>query len=339
MNERIDDLLSNWFDDADARLADTSDVSANEASESVAESLLIHGLLADISSRDDDHEADRIRAVMRAIGEERPTSIKNATPQSGKNTRRFAFLATVATLAASVLLVVAVYRPHQVDAAMASLDRVIERAKQPVDRSYLIQVVEEFSQDQRPKNTSQEAWDRKSKEQLDGARLYVRGPDKFVLVRSLVDGRQRVSGYDGVESWSFREDSPVHVSSGSERFRGSMPGQQQTLPFLDMHASLTELRENYDITLSESHGEHLSQLYGVRKSRDVRGPKEVDIWFDETSGTVQRMVLYGLPPHKGSPKAVSLEFIDQTDRGPDFFSHASHHEPGRRIRHEKDSQR
>ncbi|HIE95910.1 MAG TPA: hypothetical protein EYQ63_02590 [Fuerstia sp.] len=221
---------------------------------------------------------------------------------------------------------------------MASLDRVIERAQQPIDRSYLIQVVEEFSRNQRPKNISQEAWNRESKNQLDGATLYVRGPDKFVLVHSLVDGRQRVSGYDGFESWSFREDSPVHVSSGGERFRGSMPGQQQTLPFLDMHASLTQLRENYDITLSKPHGERLSQLYGVRKSRDVRGPKEVDIWFDETSGTVQHMVLYGLPPHRGSPKAVSLELIDQKDRGPDFFSHESHHEPGRRIRHEEEKE-
>ncbi|MCP4785278.1 MAG: hypothetical protein GY903_27820 [Fuerstiella sp.] len=269
------------------------------------------------------------------MGEEQQTSVINASPKSRKSTRRFAFLITAATLAASVLLVVGVYRPHQVDAAMASLDRVIERAQQPVDRSYLIQVVEEFTRNQRPKNTSREAWNRESKDQLDGATLYVRGPDNFVLVHSPVDGRQRVSGYDGVESWSFREDSPVHVSSGGERFRGSMPGQQQTLPFLDMHASLTQLRENYDITLSEPHGERLSQLYGVRKSRDVRGPKEVDIWFNQTSGTVQRMVLYGLPPHKGSPKAVSLELIDQADLGPNFFSHEFHHQSDQPVRSDK----
>jgi hypothetical protein len=67
MNDHIDDILFEWLDDADENPVGQSDVSSSEASEAVAESLLIHGLLADIGSRDDDAEAERIHAVMQRI--------------------------------------------------------------------------------------------------------------------------------------------------------------------------------------------------------------------------------------------------------------------------------
>ena len=57
MNNRTDDLLSDWLDDGDENPASESDVPSTEAIEIVAQSLLIHGLLTDIGSRDDDAEA------------------------------------------------------------------------------------------------------------------------------------------------------------------------------------------------------------------------------------------------------------------------------------------
>ncbi len=90
---------------------------------------------------------------------------------------------------------------------------------------------------------------RESNEQIDGAKLYVRGADKYVFVRLLKDGRQRVSGCDGEQSWAFREDGPIHVSSDLSRFRGGMPGQKQDIPFINIHSHLAQLRTGYDVEL------------------------------------------------------------------------------------------
>ena len=63
MNDRIDVLLSNWLDDENENPAGNSDVPAGEANESIAESLLIHGMLANIGSGDD-AAGNRIGALM-----------------------------------------------------------------------------------------------------------------------------------------------------------------------------------------------------------------------------------------------------------------------------------
>ena len=49
---------------------------------------------------------------------------------------------------------------------------------------------------------------------------------------------------------------------------------------------------------------------------------------------LRSLVRDGLPRGRGGPKSVMLELEDQSDLPPDFFSHAAHHEPGKRIRYE-----
>ena len=67
MNERIDDFLSDWLDGAHENRVSRSAVSACEANESIAESLLVHGLLVDIGKRTEDKDAERVSAVMQRI--------------------------------------------------------------------------------------------------------------------------------------------------------------------------------------------------------------------------------------------------------------------------------
>jgi hypothetical protein len=220
---------------------------------------------------------------------------------------------------------------------------VIEAATKPFDRTYRVRVVEEYPPNKRPRNLSQEAWDREAKEQIDGATLFVRGANQYVLNVRLRPGLKRTTGCDGEVSWAFREDGPVHVSTDLNRFRGGVPGQQQDIPFMNIHLHLSQLQSGYNVDLSEKQdtaadGAVLSQLVGVRQSRDIRGPKQIDIWFDAEDGTVHKMLLSGLPRGRGGPKSVMLELEDQSDLAPNFFSHDAHHEPGKRIRYE-DGQR
>ncbi|EMI22341.1 hypothetical protein RMSM_00731 [Rhodopirellula maiorica SM1] len=260
-----------------------------------------------------------------------------APPHERHGRRRFAILTSALTMAAAVMVMIAVFGPHQsVSAAMASLEKVVEAAAKPLDRTYAVSVVEEYSRDKRPRKLSQEAWGREAEEQIDGATLYVRGANQYVMTVMLNTGEKRTSSYDGQQSWAMRENGPVHTSTDLNRFRGGLPGGQQDIPFLNIHAHLSQLRTGYQIELGDERadaidGTALSQLIGVRKSRDVRGPKRVEIWFDSDNGTVYRMLLDGLPRGGGGPKSVMLELIDQSDLASQFFSHESHHESGRRV--------
>lgn len=337
MNRQIAGLLSDWFDDADESTVFDGNVSASEATEDIAESLLVHGLLADIGRRDDVCEAERLVAVMQRIDSESESKSVSNTRSHEPQRRRFAILTSALTVAAAVMVMFVVFGPHQsVSAAMASLEKVVEAAAKPFDRTYNVSVVQEYSRDKRPRNLSQAAWERNTKKQLDGATLYVRGANQHVMTVMLESGEKRTLGCDGTQSWAFREHGPVHTSTDLNRFRGSVPGQQQDIPFLNVHAHLSQLRTGYDVQLSDKQPDldeqrPFSQLIGVRKSRDVRGPKRVEIWFDPDSGTVHEMLLDGLPRGGGGPKSVLLKLVDQSDLPADFFSHESHHESGRKV--------
>ena len=344
MNDGIDDLLSDWLDGENENPASKSDVPSSEASETIAESLLIHGMLTDIGSGDD-AEAERIGAVMQRIDVEFVNgSLNLASTSVLHGRRRLAILTSALAIAAAVMVMFSVFGPHRsVSAAMASLDKLMEAAAKPFDHTYRVRVVEEYSRDKRPKNLSQEAWDREAPEQIDGATIHVRGADEYVMIVMLKTGKTRTSGCDGKISWAFREDGPVHVSEDLNRFRGGMPGSQQGMPFLNIHANLSQLKVGYEVELTDApeigtDGTLLLQLNGIRKSNDVRGPKQVHVWFDAETGAVHKMLLDGLPRGRGGPKSVTLELVDQPTLPSTFFSHETHHEPGKRIRY-KDSQR
>jgi hypothetical protein len=345
MSDEINGLLSDWLDDDEVKSPRSPDSVFEQSSEAVADSLLVHGLLADQGRRDDEQEVQRLRSVMERIdSEDDAESVTLAEARRPSGRRRFAILTSALTIAAAVLVMFVVLGPQQnVSAAMASLEKVIEAAAKPFDRTYRVSVIEEYPRGKKPRNLSQEAWEREAEEQIDGATLFVRGANQFVLTVMLRSGIMRTSGCDGEVSWAFRENGPVHVSADLSRFRGGVPGRQQDLPFMNMHAHLSQLLSGYEVELTDevdaaTDGTVLSQLVGVRQSRDVRGPKQIEIWFDADSGTVHTMVLDGLPRGRGGPKSVMLELEDQSDLAPDFFSHEAHHEPGKRIRYE-DGQR
>ena len=122
-----------------------------------------------------------------------------------------------------------------------------------------------------------------------------------------------------------------------------MPGNQQDMPFLNIHSNLSQLKIGFDVELADEQetgadGTLLSRLTCVRKSNAVRGLKRVDVWFDPEDGTVHKMLLDGLPRGRGGPKSVMLELVDQSVFASNFFSHEAHHEPVKRVKVE-DGQR
>ncbi len=342
MNEPLDELLSGWLDDAQHDSVVDPDAIDQESCKEAAESLLIHGLLSDLGNRDKDRDEARIRALMQAIDSElqAPSVRIWRSPSLPSGRRRIAFLTTFVTVAAALLVMFIAFGPQQTVSAATALEMAIEAAMQPFDRTYTIRVVEEYPPGKQPRNLPPEAWTEEAEVRIDGATLYVRGADNYVLVRLLQDGGRQISGCNGEQSWAFREDSPVRVSSDLSRFRSGLPGHRQDIPFINIHGHLTQLQSGYEIGLADERkrapdGTVLLQLTGIRKSRDVQGPKQVQIWFNPENGTVYTMLLDGLPRGRGGPKSVSLELVSQTDLGADFFTHESHHQPGRAVRYEE----
>lgn len=351
MNE-VDRLrLTEWLDGTQSLCEGSGDAPDEESCGQIADSLLVHGLLTDLSLRDENRESGRVQALMLAIESEaqvKPAVMDRARVLNGMTStrvlsrpRRWMSIATLLTIAAAVILMVSMVVPHQnASAAMTSLQKVLEAISLPLDRTYEIHVVEEYPPDKLPRDLQQENRVRKSTEQIDGGKLYVRGTDQFVFVRQLSSGGQRVSGCDGVQSWAFYEEGPVHVSSDPSRFRGGIPGEKQDMPFINIHSHLEQLQTSYVVELysdreADSNGMLLSRLVGIRKSQEVRGPKLVEIWFDPENGTIHRFFLDGLPRGGGGPKSASLELVSQSDLGSDFFLHESHHEPERLVRYEE----
>ena len=337
------EALSDWLD-ADQSGRGVDHGSAGDA-DHLADALVVHGLLRDLSRHDDAIEEHRITRLLGQLEQKEKT--RDSSPSDSQSTgprddkvqqitsRRFLALAGGAGLAACLLIALFVIRPGALSAAEA-LERIIQSAAKQVDRTYEIHVLEEYQQRRKPKNLSERQWLAESNENLDGARLYVGGADRYVFVRALTDGREKKSGCDGAESWAFREDGPVHVSDDLARFRGKVPGQQQSIAFADLYSQLISLRDGYDVDLSETtdRDSQIRRLVGHRKSREVRGPKTIEFFFDRNDGTIHRMILDGLPRGHGGPKSVEFVLVSQESLDDGFYSHGFHHDGRRKIKRE-----
>ena len=99
---------------------------------------------------------------------------------------------------------------------------------------------------------------------------------------------------------------------------------------------LTVTAKADDLTILDPEDD-LHGLRAIKKSKQVRGPREIEAWFDPESGTPHRLDLAGLPQQKGGPSAVRIELLGERDLGADFFSHSSHHGPDREVIEESPS--
>jgi hypothetical protein len=241
----------------------------------------------------------------------------------------------LAAIAAIVLIAVFFWHGGTVSPASAanvSLDRMIDVASQPVDRVYRIRVT-----DYGPGKAEPEVFSGANgrKPGIDGAELYVRGSDKFVLVRRFGNGTKFVTGCDGELGWAVAPKGHVHLSKDTRRFRRAVPGEHEEIPFLDLKTGLSELRRAYQLTLAtaddvdpKAHG--WSRLDALKRSPRRGAPREVHVWFD-ANGVAHRIELIGIPQEKGGPRGVSLELIEKKGIDPEFFKHETHHDPDRPV--------
>lgn len=257
-----------------------------------------------------------------------------ATTQEPKNVVLFparqSFLRWAGWAAAALVMLGALLFGLAPSRATAAVNRMLA-AMQRGDRSYTISVIEGDAQMTMNKGRTLS---------YEGAVLHLRGERQFVLVRSIIEGGRRITGSDGTVNWDIVGDGPVKVTSDLTRFRGGLPGEQQDAAFLDLAGNLSGLKNGYDIALSDVSGEPShARLHAQRKSRDVRGPREMNITFRRDSGVIVALELRGLPRARGGPEALRLTLTSEATLPADFFTHTPHHEPGRRVQDESPAPR
>ena len=238
---------------------------------------------------------------------------------------RTRFLRCAGWAAAALVMLGAVLFALAPSRAAASVNRMLA-AMQRGDRSYMISVIE---------GDARIAMNHGRTLTYEGGALHLRGERQFVLVRPIVEGGRRITGSDGTVNWDIVGDGPVKVTSDLTRFRGGLPGEQQDATFLDLAGNLSGLKSGYDLELSDVPGEpSQAHLHAERKSRDVRGPREMGITFRRDSGVIVALELRGLPRARGGPEAVRLTLTGESTLTADYFNHTPHHELGRRIQDE-----
>lgn len=280
--------------------------------------------------------ADLVRA--RAALEPRQPVVESPRRQpAAKSWRAWAALCSAAASVAIVWLLFHSLQPDAEAAAEAQLKRLIETTQASGDRVYLITAFDE----EPPKAAPSTDKRRKDQPPIHGARLYVRGPGQYVLIRRYEDGSTYITGSDGVTSWSVPPKGNVRISNDPLRFRGPVPGQQHDIPFLDIRASLAQLREAYELELLPTKPgtvptEKWVGLRADKRGPEFRGPKRVEIWYVPDSGLIKQMWFDGLPRAKGGPRSMLVELISQTNLDANFYQHPAHHGNDRQVIFAKD---
>ncbi len=269
---------------------------------------------------------DRLRSVMQASAvldsDSTEPGKKPTLAGSGWASRSWRRMSLVGGLAALVALALTVLWWSELTPATAAaeLNRLIDASASLRDRTYRI-----TSLDPNPAPIEER------QAPIDGAILYIGPPDKYVLVRRFPDGRIYLTGFDGEHNWAAPPDGAVRLSRDPLRFRWALPGHQHSIPFADLRSDLVQLRDAYTISRLDRDAEGRLGLRAEKKSREYRGPKRVDIWYDPASGVIHRMVFEGLPLARGGPRSVAVDLLEERELGADFFKHQAHHGPDRRV--------
>ena len=244
----------------------------------------------------------------------------------------------IAFLSAAVLICIAIlvffksFGDSPALAAVSELQRLIELNAQPMDRTYQI-TVEETVLPRRGRRGPSPEEGRPPKAPMDGATLFVRDGQQFVLSR-ITEAGPFVTGSNGKISWAVRPDGPARYSKDLSRFSRDLPGHEHDMPLVNIHDGLERLRQSYDVQLlpiedGES-AEPATRLLVAVRHRQERGPKRVEISYEVKSGLIRQMRFVEMP-YGPESLTLRLTLLPKEPLDEDFFDHESHHDASRRV--------
>ena len=240
-------------------------------------------------------------------------------PSTTSSKRRFRTAITSWVIAATALLLLLTswsLWPSGVSAASV-LEQAIEAAKETVDRTYRVTLIN-------PKDQTVE----------QELRLDLRGASQFVI--RPVDGSY-IMGSDGSEFWITRPNGPVWVTN---TYRSIAPALRRRIPnrrilglatspneplMLEISGLMTLIKRNYDIELVNSPGSPEHHVRATLRSARQNVPQHIEFWADSDTGVVTKAVT-----HWPNQSSRALELVTSEPLHQDWL-HYSHHAPNARV--------
>lgn len=300
---------------------------------------LIHALLLQFSSEEAAKRQTRIGRVIDTLHAV-PTPAGAESKEAASFTRRgFPRLRRVArwTVAASLLMAAAAwFYFSSSNPALAALEQVVLAIDSQLDRTYRISVEPSDGVPQGGRPQAVEDSDRRDlpprRAGLDGATLYVRGGDQFVLFRIARGDNPLIQGSNGRENWLVRPNGSVLVSFDPGDFRVPMPESLAAIPFVDIRASLAGLRQGYRIEelqpemLGSGDSTLWRHLRATKIDPSTKGPKAVSIWFHPATRLIgkirfEQVHMQGRP----EPRRLTMLLVNHEPLPANWFDHGAHH--------------
>ncbi len=293
----------------------------------IADELLIDGLL---TSRNQDAEIDRERRIRTLM-----TSIAEAPPPTPRSWGRWRF-ASAAMVFLGVLIALLVF-DRQLPSAHAELMRSLEDMESRADLSFELEIMPTQRRDDDSAGVG--AGHRRLRDGI----LHISGP-RYVITRSLPDGRTIAGGFDGREYWS----NVVREVDGESRKRRQPPKLINDVIAelsVDLAAQLRRLRHAYDIgrpsTEVDPDGRDILHFSGTRRTsgRDLarsstrgqdrrlgpRAASRIDLWLDPETDRIVQLELGGIPLGPERPSVdLRLTAIPSPSLPNDYFERSGH---------------
>lgn len=246
--------------------------------------------------------------------------------QKGKPTRRTAWISRLVWISAVVFFLLGIFTftgRNQLSAS-PEIKRML-RSLAISDRLYQIDV----EQIVLPSKKELQKYDRTRppKQKLEGAKLYLRGLDQFVLIRYREDGARFLTGTDGRIGWAIAPSGPVRTSSDIHAFNRDIPGHEHSIPLADLSQGLAQIQKAYTIQIvpvapSDAQDAHEAMLIATKKKGE-RGPKRIEIQYEIQTGRIAQMRFIEMPygPEK---QTVRLTLLEEASLPTDFFDYSFH---------------
>jgi hypothetical protein len=302
---------------------------------------LVHALLLYMNEREAAGRQARIDRTMRTVRQPTAASLGlagEAELVSRPPRRRVGALVRWAVAASLLIAAVAWFYVSAANPALAALDRIVQAIDDPIDRTYEITVEptdDPGPQGARPKPLASGMHGRPLEDRrpgLDGAVLYVRADNQFVLYRTTLNGDVVVNGHNGRQSWLIRPKRPVLISDDPTQFRLPVPENLATIPLVDLRSSLTELRHGY--RLEERAPESLDDggpvlwrhLRAEKIDSATKGPRAISLWFHPTTHLIGRVRFEQMHwQGRSQPGQLTVSLVSTQPLPAGWFDHDAHH--------------
>lgn len=266
-------------------------------------------------------------AMAKSMADPLAADVQLANAETPKEKRhRFSWSPTVAFLATSALILASFFLISNRNPLNASqeLNRMIKSLANG-DRVFRIDVEQVVL----PNKKQLEKYDntRPPKPSLEGAKLYLRGSDQFVLIRFRENGLPFITGSDGQIGWAIAPNDSVRTSPDPQEFNRDLPGHEHSIPLANLTQGLAQIQKAYSIQIIQSPSSNQQEMQEAMliatKKPGERGPKRIEIQYDWHSGRITQIRFIEMP-YGPERLTVRLTLMDELSLPENYFNHTHH---------------